>query len=116
MECYSVGRERHDLYRWATDYLPADIQAAPAIGTIETLITLAVVAGCETVDLIDGFPVARSEYMQLSFREHPSLGPVAMVQKLPGSESSPTYVPLLHSHRLLTTCKEKRSVADWRSV
>jgi hypothetical protein len=86
-EYFRHGRKKKDLFRWATDYLPSDIQAAPAVGTIETIVTLAAIAGCDSVDVIDGFPVARSGNIQLSFREHPSFGPVANFQVFPGPKA-----------------------------
>jgi hypothetical protein len=75
---------RKGLISHNTDYLPSDIQAAPAIGTIETIVVLATLAGCENIDILDNFPVARSENLQLSFRDHPLLGLIAIFQQFPG--------------------------------
>jgi hypothetical protein len=74
---------RKGLISQNTDYLPGVIQAAPAVGTIETIVYLATFAGCETVDVVDGYPIARGEGLQLSFRDHPILGAVAILQQFP---------------------------------
>ncbi|KAG4436892.1 hypothetical protein IFR05_007618 [Cadophora sp. M221] len=70
-----------------TDYLPSDVQAAPAVGTIETIVTLAALAGCDDVEMVDKYPVARGNNMQLSFIDHPSLGLVAAFKIFPGLSS-----------------------------
>ena len=67
-----------------TDYLPSDVQAAPAVGTIETIVTLAALAGCDDIEMVDKYPVARGNNMQLSFIDHPSLGLVASFKLFPG--------------------------------
>lgn len=39
-----------------TDYLPSDIVATPATARIDCLVLLAIVAGCETLEVVDGYP------------------------------------------------------------
>lgn len=52
-----------------TDYLPSDVQAAPAVGTIETIVTLAALAGCDDIAVVDKYPVARgNKYAVIIYR------------------------------------------------
>ena len=66
------------MTRCQTDYLPSDIQAAPARATIRAIVELAVLTSCDSVKLVKGFPLARGAASQLSFRSHPYLGLVAV--------------------------------------
>lgn len=87
---YFVSRdlyEKEQLVSCNTDYLPDDVRAAPAVGTIETIVTLAALAGCDEVEMMDKYPVARGSNMQLSFIEHPSMGTVAIFNIFPGRSS-----------------------------
>jgi hypothetical protein len=63
-----------------TDYLPDDVQAAPAYATINDVLLLAMLAGCHTVTEADEGPRARGPNIQLDFRTHPFLGVVAVYQ------------------------------------
>lgn len=72
-----------ECHHWATtrcqtDYLPSDIQAAPARATIQAVVELAVLTSCDSVTLIRDLPLARGHGSQLSFRDHPYLGIVAV--------------------------------------
>ncbi len=70
-----------------TDYLPSDLQAAPTLGTIRTVVELAAFAGCDRVMMAEGYPTARGGNLQLSFRDHPALGMVAHCQAFPGVDT-----------------------------
>ena len=63
-----------------TDYLPDDVQAAPAHAPINDLVLLAMLAGCHTLTETDDGPRARGPNIQLDFRAHPFLGTVAVYQ------------------------------------
>ena len=63
-----------------TDYLPDDVQAAPAYATINDVVLLAMLAGCHILTGADEGPRARGPNMQLDFRTHPFLGVVAVYQ------------------------------------
>lgn len=72
-----------NCHHWATthcqtDYLPSDIQAAPARATIRAVVELAVLRACDSVKLVKELPLARGHGSQLSFRDHPFLGSVAV--------------------------------------
>jgi hypothetical protein len=75
---------KHSLIACHTDYLPSDIQAAPAVGNIQSIIILAAFAGCGTMEMVGGYPIVRGGNLQVSFREHPLLDPVAVFQSFPG--------------------------------
>lgn len=64
----------------ATDYLPADVQAAPAYSSVESLVIMALLAGCEKIQPAEGFLRATGPYLQLEFRSHATLGIVAVYQ------------------------------------
>jgi hypothetical protein len=64
----------------ATDYLPADIQAAPAYATVESLVIMALLAGCDNIQPAEGFLRATGSNVQLDFRPHANLGMVAAYQ------------------------------------
>lgn len=63
-----------------TDHLPADITAAPAFASIESLVILAVLAGCNSYHVRPDAYLARGSQVQMVFRQHPSLGLVAAYQ------------------------------------
>lgn len=66
---------RHwSVTRCQTDYLPSDVQAAPARASIRAVVELAVLSGCDTVTVAKDLPLARGRGSQLSFRDHPYLG------------------------------------------
>lgn len=64
--------------RCQTDYLPSDVQAAPARASIRAVVELAVLSGCDSVKLVKDLPLARGKGSQLSFRDHPYLGLAAV--------------------------------------
>ena len=67
----------------ATDYLPADVQAAPASGDVMCLAYLAALADEHCImepDKSGRFILVRGKQSQLSFRDHPLLGPVALYE------------------------------------
>lgn len=66
-----------------TNYLPGDVAAAVAAGTIQSIITIAAFVGCDEIDQSNLLPEARGNNIQLSFREHPLLGTVAVAQEFP---------------------------------
>jgi len=76
----SIPAECHHwaMTRCQTDYLPSDIQAAPARATVQAVVELAVLTFCDSVTLIKDLPLARGHGSQLSFRDHPYLGIVAV--------------------------------------
>ena len=62
-----------------THNLPSDIQAVPARATMRAIVELAVLGGCGSLNLdVQGNPVAMGHGSQLSFRDHLSLGPIAV--------------------------------------
>ena len=67
----------------ATDYLPADVQAAPASASVLCLVFLALLADTDTViDYKEGsrFVRVQGATSQLTIRDHPILGPVAVYE------------------------------------
>jgi hypothetical protein len=64
----------------ATDYLPTDIQAAPAYASVESLVIMALLAGCDNIQPAEGFLRATGPNVQLDFRSHATLGIVATYQ------------------------------------
>ena len=61
-----------------TDYLPADLQAAPARANVKVIVELAILCGCDDVVTSPGsFPTLSGHGMQLTFRPHPYLGDTA---------------------------------------
>jgi hypothetical protein len=66
-----------------TEHIPPDIYAVPAFGTIETLVKLAALAGCDVIEMVNGLPLARGLSSQLGFREHPLLGTICVYQQFP---------------------------------
>ena len=60
--------------RCQTDYLPSDVQAAPARASIRAVVELALLSGCDSVTVTKDLPLARGGGSQLSFRDHPYLG------------------------------------------
>ena len=64
----------------ATDYLPTDVQAAPAYASVESLVIMALLAGCENIQPAEGFLRATGPDLQLEFRSHQTLGIVAAYQ------------------------------------
>jgi hypothetical protein len=62
-----------------TDYLPSDIPAAPILAEVASIVLLAAYVGCDDITLAsNGFPQARGNASQLTFREHPQLGFIAV--------------------------------------
>ena len=61
-----------------TDYLPSDVQAAPARATVREAVELAVLTACDTVMLIKDLPLVSGDGSQLPFRDHSYLGLVAV--------------------------------------
>jgi hypothetical protein len=57
--------------------IPSDIPAAVAYGSIESLVTLAAAAGCQTIFMDGEYPTCWAPGLQLNFRSHDSLGLVA---------------------------------------
>ncbi len=47
------------MTRCQTDYLPSDVQAAPARASIRAIVELAVLSGCDSVKLVKNLPIAR---------------------------------------------------------
>ena len=66
------------LTRCQTDYLPTDVQAAPARASIRAVVELAALSGCDSITIVKGLPLARGFSLQLCFRDHPYLGLVAV--------------------------------------
>jgi hypothetical protein len=66
-----------------TEHLPGDINAVPALGTIEAIVKLAAVSGCDSIKMVNGYPHVHGYSSQLSFREHPYLGTVCVYQQFP---------------------------------
>lgn len=67
------------LVQRVTDYLPADVQAAPAAAELRCLAILAVIADTNaTIEpMSNRFIRVSADSSQLVFRDHPILGPVA---------------------------------------
>ena len=70
--------QQWSLTRCQTDYLPSDVQAAPARASIRAVVELAALSGCDSIQMVENFPLARGLSLQLSFRDHPYLGLVAV--------------------------------------
>ena len=68
------------IVRVSTDYIPTDVPATPVTSNIESMVLLAVLAGCDQVDIADGLPIAKGDHLLLSFREHTTLGLIAVCQ------------------------------------
>lgn len=66
------------LTRCQTDYLPSDVQAAPARASIRAVVELAALSGCDSITIAKELPLARGLNLQLAFRDHPYLGLVAV--------------------------------------
>ena len=66
--------QQWSVTRCQTDYLPSDVQAAPARVSIRAVVELAVLSGCDSVKVVNDLPLARGCGSQLSFRDHPYLG------------------------------------------
>ena len=60
--------------RCQTDYLPSDVQAAPARASIRAVVELALLSGCDSVTVTKDLPLVTGRGSQLSFRDHPYLG------------------------------------------
>jgi hypothetical protein len=90
LEDLNLERIKFDTRLCSTDYLPNDIQAAPAYATVDILSILALVAGCRSLELSHEFPVVRGPYTQLDFRPHPALGVVAVYQRYLTDSDQPT--------------------------
>ena len=54
------------------------MQAAPARASIRAVVELAALSGCDSITMVKELPLARGLGLQLSFREHPYLGLVAV--------------------------------------
>ncbi|KAF1990620.1 hypothetical protein K402DRAFT_417401 [Aulographum hederae CBS 113979] len=76
-----------ELVSLTTDYLPDDVRAAPAKGTVRDIVALAALAGCNHIELVDGWPRATGPKHQLTFREQPSFGTIAVFENLPGDDT-----------------------------
>lgn len=76
----------NSLVHCDTEYFPDDIKAVPAMGTIETIVTIAAPSGCDTISLLSEskYPTVRGPNSQLVFRDHPQLGLIANFQRFPG--------------------------------
>ena len=73
---------RHwSVTRCQTDYLPSDVQAAPARASIRAVVELVILNGCDSVKMVNGFPLATGWGSQLSFHDHPNLGMLAIYDK-----------------------------------
>jgi hypothetical protein len=71
-----------------TEHLPADVRAVPALGTIEAIVKLAAISGCDSIKMSGNYPIVQGHSSQLSFREHPYLGLTCVYQQFP---RCPTY-------------------------
>lgn len=56
LEDLNLDKIKFDTRIRSTDYLPIDIQAAPAYATVDVITILAFVAGCQSLDLSTNFP------------------------------------------------------------
>lgn len=68
-----------------TEHLPADIKAVPAYGTVEAIVKLAALSGCDSIETVYGnsYPAVHGHSSQLSFREHPYLGTTCVYEQFP---------------------------------
>jgi hypothetical protein len=100
-EYQSPNRGTDSLFFCNTEYIPDDVPAAPATGMVETIITLAALAGSDSIraarNEVSGLPTAHGSNVQLSFREHAQLGSVAILQKCPGPNTYHEYVAIRES-------------------
>ena len=83
------------LTRCQTDYLPADVQAAPARASIRAVVELAALSGCDSITMVNGIPLARGLSLQLSFRDHPYLGLVAVYDQYVIEHDELVMLPIL---------------------
>jgi hypothetical protein len=51
----------------------------PAAARVDCLVLLAILAGCETLEMVGGYPLMKGRTAQLKFREHPVLGTVTVL-------------------------------------
>lgn len=88
-EFQSPNRGTDSLLFCDTEYVPGDVSAAPATGNIETIVTMAALAGCEMISFPNNneYPVARGSNLQLTFREHLQLGAIATFRMFPGPKT-----------------------------
>ena len=82
------------LTRCQTDYLPSDVQAAPARASIRAVVELAALSGFDSIKTVKGFPLARGINLQLSFRDHPYLGLVAAYDQFVIEEHKSVIFPI----------------------
>lgn len=71
-----------------TDYLPADIAAAPAYAEVACIFILGAIAGCDFISSADPYVHARGGSSQVRMYEHPSLGLMISYEQF---LSKPTY-------------------------
>lgn len=81
-----------NLIECNTDYIPSDIPAAPATGSIESLVLLGALAGADDVTIADTLPIARGNHMLMSFRYHPTLGLISVCQMFATQQTYAVYV------------------------
>src|SRR5205814_1169704 len=67
-----------------TDYLPTDIQAAPATAEVEAIIIMACIFDGYKISVQNAYPLISGCCSQLTFRDHPQLGKVASFERFPG--------------------------------
>ncbi|EPS39394.1 hypothetical protein H072_6830 [Dactylellina haptotyla CBS 200.50] len=67
-----------------TDYLPQDLYAPPAYADVFAITVLALVSGCNSLQMDGNYPRVQGSRSQLYFRDHPQLGDVAVYEHFPG--------------------------------
>lgn len=82
------------LTRCQTDYLPSDVQAAPARASIRAVVELAALSGCDSIKIVKELPLARGFSLQLSFRDHPYLGLVAVYDQIMLEDAKSVILPV----------------------
>ena len=75
-----------------TDYLPSDILAAPALASVESLLVLGMMRGCDQFrEDQDGWITALGPSRQIDFVVHPGLGPIGTYRNFTYAERTFAY-------------------------
>ena len=75
-----------------TDYLPSDILAAPALASVESLLVLGIMRGCDQFrEDQDGWITALGPSRQIDFVVHPGLGPIGTYRNFTYAERTFAY-------------------------
>ena len=75
-----------------TDYLPSDVLAAPALASVESLLVLGIMRGCDQLrEDQDGWITALGPSRQIDFVVHPGIGPIGTYRNFTYAERTLAY-------------------------